>query len=405
MALHCVWNTAATISGFLTLLMLPLWFAFVAAFLGILIGLVVRKGRIIRAHLQDEVLHGQPHARGARSRLLARSRSWRATFSLGRRRGRRFVRTATRLGLSKWHAGARDGGPPANGERGLDRPAASRALRAARRDGAGPRAAAADAARVGARTCAARRAYPPAPPRRSAAAGLASIAVASALRSDSLGALMLDARSLLNAAVDYIRRNPDELVRAAVNAAGLRFGVPLAALRYLSSQAKLPRKAPKDIEIGSSPPAIRISLSVDAMGTPVRASAAIKIDEIDLSPEAMRIGIKLSDVKLALIGDSNAPVATLIKSGALDLSKPGNLVKFLPKRPPAIVEADEDRIVVDLMKVPAVASNEVLRRALAIVTPVVNVRAVETDRDHLYVALRASPRGLPRAFAALRGAR
>jgi len=216
---------------------------------------------------------------------------------------------------------------------------------------------------------------------------------------------MLDARSLLNAAVDYIRRNPDELVRAAVNAAGLRFGIPLAALRYLSAQAKLPRKAPKDIEIGSSPPALRISLSVDAMGTPLRASAAIKIDEIDLSPEALRIGIKLSDVKLALIGDSNAPVATLIKSGALDLSKPGNLVKFLPKRPPAIVEADDDRIVVDLLMVPAIAANEVLRRALAIVTPVVNVRAVETDRDHLYVALRASPRGLPRAFAALRGAR
>jgi hypothetical protein len=216
---------------------------------------------------------------------------------------------------------------------------------------------------------------------------------------------MLDARSLLNAAVDYIRRNPDELVRAAVNAAGLRFGIPLAALRYLSSQAKLPRKAPKDIEIGSSPPALRISLSVDAMGTPLRASAAIKIDEIDLSPEALRIGIKLSDVKLALIGDSNAPVATLIKSGALDLSKPGNLVKFLPKRPPAIVDAEEDRIIIDLMKVPAIAGNEVLRRALAIVTPVMNVRAVETDRDHLYVALRASPRGLPRAFAALRGAR
>ncbi len=214
---------------------------------------------------------------------------------------------------------------------------------------------------------------------------------------------MLDARELLNAAVDYVRRNPDELVKAAINAAGLRFGVPLAALRYLTTQAKLPKKAPKDIDIGSAPPAIRISLSVDAMGTPVRASAAIKIDEIDLSPDAMRIGIKLSDVKLTLLGESDAPVATLIKSGALDLSKPGNLVKFLPKRPPAIVEAEGDRIVVDLMKVPAVSDNSRLRRALAIVTPVINVRTVETDRDHLYVALKASPRGLPRALAALRG--
>jgi hypothetical protein len=214
---------------------------------------------------------------------------------------------------------------------------------------------------------------------------------------------MLDARELLNAAVDYVRKNPDELVKAAVNAAGLRFGVPIAALRYLTTQAKLPKKAPKDIDIGSAPPAIRISLSVDAMGTPVRASAAIKVDEIDFSPDAMRIGLKLSDVKLALLGESDAPVATLIKSGALDLSKPGNLVKFLPKRPGAIVEADGDRIVIDLMKVPAVAENSRLRRMLAIVTPVVNVRAVETDRDHVYVALKASPRGLPRALAALRG--
>jgi hypothetical protein len=214
---------------------------------------------------------------------------------------------------------------------------------------------------------------------------------------------MLDARAVLNAAVDYVRKNPDELVRAAINAAGLRFGVPIAALRWVTSQAKLPRKAPRDIDIGSSPPAIRISLSLDAMGTPVRASAAIKVDEIDLSPDAMRVGLRLSDVRLALLGESETPVATLIKSGALDLSKPGNLVKFLPKRPAAIVDADGDRIVLDLMRVPAVAGNDRLRRALAILTPVVNVRAVETDSDHVYVALRASPGGWPRALAAVRG--
>ncbi len=214
---------------------------------------------------------------------------------------------------------------------------------------------------------------------------------------------MLDARAILTATVDYIRKNPDEILKAAVNAAGLRFGIPLAALRFLTAQAKLPRKAPKDIEIGSAPPALRLSLSVDAMGTPLRASFAIKIDEIDLSSEAMRVGMRLSDVTLKLLGDSDAPVATLIKSGALDLSKPGNLVKFLPKRPPAIVEAENDRIVLDLMRVPAIANNAGLRRALQIVTPMLSVRAIETDRDHLYVALKASPRGLPQAIAALRG--
>jgi hypothetical protein len=213
---------------------------------------------------------------------------------------------------------------------------------------------------------------------------------------------MLDARALLNAAVDYLRRNPDEIARAAVNAAALRFGVPIAALRWLSSQAKLPKKAPRDIDIGSAPPAIRLSLSIDAMGTPVRASAAIRVDEIELSPDAIRVGLKLSDVKLALLGESDSPVATLIKSGALDLSKPGNLVKFLPKRPPAIVEADGDRIVVDLMKLPALGDNGRLRRALSIVTPILAVRTIETERDHVYFSLRATPRGLPRAVAALK---
>ncbi|HTB73389.1 MAG TPA: PrsW family intramembrane metalloprotease [Polyangiaceae bacterium] len=103
MTLHCVWNTAATISGFLTILMLPLWFAFVAAFLGILIGLVIRKGRIIRAHLQDEVLMGFL-TREELELVASPIASWRATFSWGGAAGRRFVQTASRLGLSKWHA-------------------------------------------------------------------------------------------------------------------------------------------------------------------------------------------------------------------------------------------------------------------------------------------------------------
>jgi hypothetical protein len=213
---------------------------------------------------------------------------------------------------------------------------------------------------------------------------------------------MLDARALVNAAVDYVRRNPEEIVKAALNATALRFGVPIAGLRWLTSRAKLSKRAPRDIDIDSAPPAIRVGLTVDAMGTPVRASAAIRVDEIDLSPEAIRVGLRLSDVKLALLAESDTPIATLIKSGALDLSKPGNLVKFLPKRSPAIVEADGDRIVIDLMKVAKVADNARLRRALAIVTPILQVRAVETDRDHLYVALRTSARGLPKALSAIR---
>jgi hypothetical protein len=224
-------------------------------------------------------------------------------------------------------------------------------------------------------------------------------------------------KALFQAAVGYVRKNPDEVVKAAINAAGLRFGIPLAALRYLALEAttgdarsngdstrssKKKSKMPQDIELGSSPPALRLSATVDAMGTNLRASAAVKVDEVEISPDTLRIGIRLNDVKLALIGESESPVATLVKSGALDLSKPGNLVKFIPKRPAAIVESEGDRIVVDLMKVPSIAANERLRRVLSVITPLVGIRAIETDRDHVYVTLRATPRGLLQAIEAIR---
>ncbi len=214
---------------------------------------------------------------------------------------------------------------------------------------------------------------------------------------------MINPRLMLSAALGYVRKNPDEVVRQATKATGLTFGVPLASLRWLAGHLT-GKKAPKDIEILSAAPALRLSAVVDAVGTSVRASAAIKVEDVTLSPDSIRIAVRLRDVKLALAGDSNeSPVATLIQSGVLDLSKPGNLLKFIPKKPLAIVEADGDRIVVDLMKIPQVASDVRFRKVLSILSPVLGIRSIETDRDHLWVKLRATPSGLPEAIAKLRG--
>ncbi|HSQ62599.1 MAG TPA: hypothetical protein VLM85_05275 [Polyangiaceae bacterium] len=206
---------------------------------------------------------------------------------------------------------------------------------------------------------------------------------------------------LLAAATNYLRRNPDELVRATLNAGRLRFGVPIAALRWLAGQAK-GKKAPKDIELGSAPPALRLSATVNAMGTELRAGGQLRIDEVEITAESIRIGLRIHEVRLKVLDDSESPVATLVKSGALDLSKPGNLVKFIPKRPAAIVDAHDDRIVLDLLKVPSLAENKRLRRALQIISPLIGIRAIETDGDHIYVALRATPQGLRSALVALR---
>jgi uncharacterized membrane protein YgcG len=101
--LHAVWNGAATISGMLVMLMLPLWLLFNLAFLAIIIWLVVRKGRIIRDNLKDEVLIGTM-SQEELNLICSPFGRLRATFRYGGGVGRRFVRHGARLGLCKWHA-------------------------------------------------------------------------------------------------------------------------------------------------------------------------------------------------------------------------------------------------------------------------------------------------------------
>ena len=102
--LHATWNTAATLSGFLAIIMLPLWFLVVFAFLGIIIWLVRRKGKIIHDHLKDEVLLGNlsPYELDLVTSAFGRMK---ASMSYGGSAGRKFVAAAARLGLCKWHTG------------------------------------------------------------------------------------------------------------------------------------------------------------------------------------------------------------------------------------------------------------------------------------------------------------
>src|SRR5262249_3759601 len=134
-----------------------------------------------------------------------------------------------------------------------------------------------------------------------------------------------------------------------------------------------------------------------------RVSASIRIEDIFVGTDAVRVGVRLRDINLALLAESNSPVAMLIKSGVLDLTKPANVVNVLPKRPTATVDAVGDRIVIDRLKIPALEKNTRFRKALAVVSPVLGIRSIETDGENVYVTLRATPGGLPEAVNAVLG--
>lgn len=212
-----------------------------------------------------------------------------------------------------------------------------------------------------------------------------------------------DRKAIVQAAKSYLLDHPEEILRVLKGLLGLRAGVPLDALRYLARELAGGKKAPKDIVLDPAPPGLRAQMTVDAMGTPIRATLVATVEEIYITTEEIKFVVRISDLALKVLDDAaTSPVAALIKSGALDLSKPGNLVNFIPKRPALLVDAKDDRITLDLMKLPKLAENPKLKKILAVAVPVVGLRAIRTRDDHLDLHFRATLAGVPEAVAAAR---
>jgi hypothetical protein len=205
----------------------------------------------------------------------------------------------------------------------------------------------------------------------------------------------------VDAVRSYLRMHPEELGRAVRSALGLRFGVPLAALRWLGQQAERSGKV-EDFLIDSVPPGIRLAGNIDLMNTPLRAGAIIFIERVVFNDEELTVALRLEEVMLKLNGDSESPIAALIKSGALDLSNPGTLVNFMPGRSPVLAEANGNRIVLDLMRDPKIGNNPLVRRAVSLLTSFVTLHGVEADTKHLDIAFRALPTGLGGAAQSVR---
>jgi hypothetical protein len=207
----------------------------------------------------------------------------------------------------------------------------------------------------------------------------------------------------LRAGVGYLTRNPGELVQLARNALGMRVAIPLDALRWFIGSAKPGKKAPRDVVIGEKPPSITFAATVDLMGTSVRVHTAIRVEDLRISPAELVARLRLSDVSLALLDlSAMTPIAALIKSGALDLSKPGNLANFVPKRPAALLEAKDDLIVLDLLRIEKIAGNDKVRKLLNVMSPMLEVRDIRIENDHLVIAWRPRLGGIRTGLLALR---
>src|SRR3569833_1018927 len=211
--------------------------------------------------------------------------------------------------------------------------------------------------------------------------------------------MALPLRAALRSAGRFLVMNPTTMLSMARHALGMRIAVPLDSLRWFISYSPPSTMAPQDITITPRPPAIGLGATIDLMRTTVRAGASIRIEQTEVSDHKFKVTLRLGDVTMKALGESFSPVAGLIKSGALDLSKPGNLAKFMPKKPAVLVEAHDDVIVIDLMQTPKFAENDKVRGILGTLTPVVQVSGLSSVGFFLFLLLRACPFGFPRSAA------
>ena len=213
---------------------------------------------------------------------------------------------------------------------------------------------------------------------------------------------MQELKAVLEAGSKYLRDHPEELLRALRNLLALRFGVPLDALRFFAGRAG-GQKGPKDLVLEAVPPGLRVGATINLMGTQVRANATVFIERVSITSAELRFEIRLANVSLKVADDApESPISALLRSGALDLSKPGNLAAYMPKRPALLVDAKDDFVVIDLMRHPKIAKSRRAARAIALLAPLLTVAGIESDSEHLDVTLRAFPDGLRQAASGLR---
>ena len=213
---------------------------------------------------------------------------------------------------------------------------------------------------------------------------------------------MVDPTRIIDAASRYIRDHPEELGRAIRSSFGLRFGVPLAAFRWLA-ESFVDHQEGWDPEFEAVPPGLKIGVTLDRLNTRIRFSTIVYIHRIQVDPEQIRLEVRFEEPNLKVLSAEKTVLSALLNSGTLNIAQIGSLVRELPGMPPEVVDAYGDRVVFDLMQSPRLAGSPVVRHVVGLISALVTVHDVQTESsDHMDVVLRTLPRGTQAAASAVR---
>src|SRR5436190_8389616 len=110
--------------------------------------------------------------------------------------------------------------------------------------------------------------------------------------------MALPLRSALRSASRYVVKNPVALFNVARHALNMRIAVPLDALRWFIEHTPPGKKSPTDVTINAVPPAVHFGATVELMGSKLRVSAAIRVEELRVDADELRLMLRLSEVQM-----------------------------------------------------------------------------------------------------------
>ena len=101
----------------------------------------------------------------------------------------------------------------------------------------------------------------------------------------------------------YLVSKPDYLLRSAVNATKLRFGLPMDAVTWLLG--RLSRgKLPEDLSLVAMPPGVRFAATFNVMGTALFVSAVVSVETVQLSSDNIRVSLRVRELAVKPPPDS-----------------------------------------------------------------------------------------------------
>jgi hypothetical protein len=186
-----------------------------------------------------------------------------------------------------------------------------------------------------------------------------------------------------------VRLTPEQSLRLVMHALGGRISIPLSTVR--DRLADLSEKVALRVE--AAEPGLRVQGEAHALGAPIEFAARLDAEGIVVQADQRTVRIRLSEVELSTDDDAPGPLADAIRNGMIDTQNPATLIGNMLPLPEMIIEAEGRDIVIDLLKLPALTRDEMLRAAVAVATSYLSVTGIEVAGDAIELRLGILPGG------------